>query len=75
MRSSLKQPEGDPSPQGNTLRSSQAVMHADLSNNHMERLEFGIFGNLNRTRIHQREQVSLVIGQNMIEKGLFTIVT
>ena len=48
-------------------------MHADLSNNRMERLEFGIFGNLNRARIHQREQVPFVIGQVMIEKGLFTI--
>ena len=50
-------------------------MHADLSNNRMERFEFRIFRNLNRTRIHQAEEVSLVIGQDMIEKSLFAIVT
>jgi hypothetical protein len=50
-------------------------MHADLPNNRMERLEFGILRNLNRARIHQREQVPLVIGQNMIKQRLFTIVT
>ena len=50
-------------------------MQSDLSNNHMERLEFGIFGNLNRARIHQGEQVPFVIGQVMIEQRLFTIFT
>ena len=71
----LEQAERDPSPQGNPLRPSQTVMHADLPHNRMERLEFGIFRNLNRARIHQGEQMLLVISQNMIEQCLFTIVT
>ena len=49
-------------------------MHTNLSNNRMERLEFGILWNLNRARIHQGEQMPFVIGQNMIEQRLFTIV-
>jgi hypothetical protein len=69
----LEQAKRDPSPQGNPLCSSQTVMHSNLSNNRMERLEFGIFWNLNCTRIHQGEQVPLVIGQDMIEQRLFTI--
>jgi hypothetical protein len=44
----LEQAERYPSPQGNPLRPSQTVMHADLTHNRMERLEFGILRNLNR---------------------------
>jgi hypothetical protein len=70
----LEQTKRHPSPQGNPLRPSQTVMHSDLPHNRMERLEFGIFRNLNRARIHQGEQVPFVIGQNMIKQRLFTVV-
>jgi hypothetical protein len=69
----LEQAKRDPSPQGNPLRSSQTVMYADLPDNRMERLEFGILWNLNGARIHQGEQMPFVIGQMMIEQRLFTI--
>jgi hypothetical protein len=50
-------------------------MHTDLPHNRMERLEFGILWNLDCARIHQGEQVPFIIGQDMIEQRLFTIVT